>query len=106
MQTTSYTYFVTVDVPAGISNGTSYGDDLAAASDAFGEASKGTYPNGTVVRLVEEREGDYYPGTTVLDKATVTEQTKAEARAAYEASLAEIVARANARTAEKIAKGL
>lgn len=68
MTTTRYT--VTIDIPAGISRGISF-DDLAQASDFFGEAVRGSNPNGTIVSLIETREGSYKPGWEVLDRATV-----------------------------------
>lgn len=85
----SKTYAVTTDVPAGISSGMTF-EDIEAASNHFGDAAyRTTAPTGTVVTLWED--------DTVIDRATVTEESKAAYRDETNASLADIVARANAR---------
>ena len=91
------TYTVTIDIPAGISSGHPHGEDLQAASDTFARCARGTFPNGTVVRLWED--------DTLLDTATVTEETKAAERARDSAALAAIVERANRRAQERLDTG-
>lgn len=89
-------YAVTKDVPAGMSTGTSY-DSLEAASEAFGEAAYRTSaPSGTKVTL--------WDGDEALDRATVTDESKAAYRAETSAALAAIVERANERAAERLSR--
>lgn len=46
-------YAVTIDIPFGISKGTNFGSDINAASDYFGDAFRGSYPNNTIVTFWE-----------------------------------------------------
>ena len=89
-------YAVTTDVPAGMSYGQTF-ETLEEASEYFGEAAyRTTKPSGTVVTM--------YEGDEVLDRATVTEESKAAYRAEMSASLDAIVARANERAAARLSR--
>jgi hypothetical protein len=88
-------YAVTKDIPAGISSGQEFGDDLETASEAFGEAAfRTSAPVGTVITL--------WNGQRRLDRATVTESSKAAYRAEISADLDRIVDQANRNAAARI----
>lgn len=72
-------YHVTIDVPAGISSGQSF-DNINEASDFFGDAWRGTYPEGTKVQLIQQEGDAFQPGTehTVLDEKIVSRSKKSD----------------------------
>lgn len=79
------TYHTTIDIPGGISKGESFGEDIEAASNYFGDAARGSYPAGTIVTFIEQRGEDFAEETTytTIDSHTheKTEPTWEEAKA-------------------------
>jgi hypothetical protein len=87
-------YAVIIAIPLGINTGEVF-DNLGDASDHFGQASRGSYPDGTEINL--------FDGDTLLDKATVDTSTKTAARAEANEILAAIIDQANRNAAARLA---
>jgi len=87
-------YAVIIAIPYGINTGEVF-DNLEAASNHFAEAARGTYPDGTEINL--------FDGDTLLDKGTITHETKNAARKEANEILAAIIDKANRRSEERFA---
>jgi len=85
-------YAVIIDIPAGISSGSEF-ETFTEADDYFAEAARGTYPNGTTINI--------FDGDKLLDKGTITNDTKNAARKEANEILAAIIDQANRRAAER-----